>query len=155
MSRGEACRFETLVQSPDIVRSLSEGAEGRVWIGTSGGLIEFTGEVFRRYSEQHPLLHGTINAVAEDRVGGVWIGTDAGGVVKLTRNGFASFSEQDGLRHDYVTSIAQGRTGRPSASISRVELKTISSPSALTLGMRSSKSVLSSVTGSGGPKLPS
>jgi ligand-binding sensor domain-containing protein len=111
-SRGEACRFDTLVQSPDIVRSLSQGADGRVWIGTSGGLIEFTGEGFRRYSEQHSLLHGTINAVAEDGAGGVWIGTDAGGVAKLTRNGFASFSEQDGLRHDYVTSIAQGRTGR-------------------------------------------
>jgi ligand-binding sensor domain-containing protein/signal transduction histidine kinase len=111
-SPGEACRFETLVQSPDVVRSLSEGADGRVWIGTNGGLIEFDGEVFRAYSERHGLPHATINAVAEDRAGGVWIGTDAGGVAKLTRNGFVSFSEQDGLRHDYVTSISQGPSGR-------------------------------------------
>jgi ligand-binding sensor domain-containing protein len=109
---GEACRFETVVQSPDIVRSLSEGADGRVWIGTSGGLIEFDGERFRAYSERHGLPYGTINAVAEDRAGGVWIGTDAGGVARLTRTGFASFGEPEGLRHDYVTSISQGRTGR-------------------------------------------
>jgi ligand-binding sensor domain-containing protein len=100
------------VQSPHIVRSLSEGADGRIWIGTSGGLIEFDGVAFRPYSEGHGLPHGTINAVAEDRAGGVWIGTDAGGIAKLTRNGFASFREQDGLGHDYVTSISQGPTGR-------------------------------------------
>ena len=109
---GEACRFETIAQSPHIVRSLSEGSDGRVWIGTTGGLIEFDGEGFRAYSERHGLTHETINAVAEDRAGSVWIGTDAGGVARLTRNGFVSFREQDGLRHDYVTSISQSRTGR-------------------------------------------
>ena len=77
-----------------------------------GGLIEFDGEGFRAYSERHGLPHETINAVAEDRAGNVWIGTDAGGVAKLTRNGFVSFREEDGLRHDYVTSISQSRTGR-------------------------------------------
>ena len=89
-----------------------EGSDGHVWIGTTGGLIEFDGEAFRAYSERHGLPNETINAVAEDRAGNVWIGTDAGGVARLTRNGFVSFRETDGLRHDYVTSISQSRTGR-------------------------------------------
>ena len=64
------------------------------------------------YTERHGLANETVNAVAEDRAGNVWIGTDAGGVARLTRNGFVSFSEADGLRHDYVTSISQSRAGR-------------------------------------------
>ena len=40
---------------PAIVRSLSEGSDGRVWIGTTGGLIEFDGERFRAYSKRHGL----------------------------------------------------------------------------------------------------
>ena len=44
------------------VRSLSEGSDGRVWIGTPGGLIEFDGKRFRVYSERHGLANETINA---------------------------------------------------------------------------------------------
>jgi ligand-binding sensor domain-containing protein len=109
---GEACRFETIEGVDAIVRSLSEGTDGRVWIGTTGGLIEFDGQGFRAYSKRQGLTHETINAIAEDGASTVWIGTDAGGVARLTRKGFVSFKETDGLRHDYVTSISQSRTGR-------------------------------------------
>ena len=45
--------------------------------------------------------------------------------------------------------------GVPFASAGRFELNTISRPSAATFGMRSSNGVLSSLTGSGAPNLPS
>lgn len=109
---GEACRFETIARWPAVVRSLSQGSDGRVWIGTPNGLIEFDGERVRVYSDRHGLSDETINTVAEDSAGNVWIGTDAGGVAKLTRNGFVSFRQADGLDHDYVTSISQSRAGR-------------------------------------------
>ncbi len=111
-ARGEACRFETLARLPAVVRSLSEGSDGRVWIGTPGGLVEFDGERFRAYTGASGLINGTINAVAEDGAGNVWIGADAGGVSKLPRHGFVTFRQEDGLRHDYVTSISQSRAGR-------------------------------------------
>jgi ligand-binding sensor domain-containing protein/signal transduction histidine kinase len=109
---GDICRFETIAQVPAVVRRLSESADGRVWIGTPGGLIEFDGARFRVYSKRHGLPNETINAVAEDSAGNVWIGADAGGVSKMTRHGVVSFREEDGLRYDYVTSISQSRTGR-------------------------------------------
>ena len=40
---------------------------------------------FRAYSKAHGLVNETINAVAEDSAGNVWIGADAGGVAKLTQ----------------------------------------------------------------------
>jgi len=97
---------------PGAVRNLRETSDGHVWIATSSGLIEFDGEEFRAYSERHGLPNETINAIAEDRAGNVWIGTDAGGAVRLIRNGSVSFRESDGLRHNYVTWISQSRTGR-------------------------------------------
>ena len=51
MAPGEACRFETVARLPAMVRSLSEGSDGRVWIGTPGGLIEFDGKRFRATRE--------------------------------------------------------------------------------------------------------
>ena len=50
-------------------------------------------------------MNHTINAVAEDQAGHVWIGADAGGVSKLTKGGLVSFGEQDGLSEAYVTTI--------------------------------------------------
>ena len=77
---GEACRLDTIARLPILVHSLSEGSDRRVWIGTSSSLIEFDGVGFRWYSTAHGLVNHTINAVAEDRAGHVWIGADAGGV---------------------------------------------------------------------------
>jgi ligand-binding sensor domain-containing protein/signal transduction histidine kinase len=112
---GEACRFDPLLQPPATVRSLWEGRDGHVWIGTTGGLVEFDGGI-RTYSTRHGLSDDTVTAVAEDRAGHLWVGTDAGGVARLMRNGFVSYGEADGLRHGYVTSISQRRTGRLRAS---------------------------------------
>jgi ligand-binding sensor domain-containing protein/signal transduction histidine kinase len=109
---GEACRFGTITPWPIVGRSLSEDSDGRIWIGTSRGLIEFDGVRFRVYSKAHGLPNHTINAVAQDRAGHVWIGADAGGVSKLTRDGFVSFREEDGLRNNYITTISQTATGR-------------------------------------------
>ena len=109
---GDACRFETIAGLPAVVRTLWEGSDGHVWIGTSGGLIEFDGDRFRVYAERHGLSNEAVNAVAEDHAGDLWVGTDAGGVARLTRQGLVSFKEADGLRHDYVTWIFQSRSGR-------------------------------------------
>ena len=72
VTAGEICRFETLAGVPAFVRSLSAGSDGRVWIGTSGGPIEFDGDGFRAYSERHGLSNQTINAVSEDVAGNIW-----------------------------------------------------------------------------------
>ena len=48
---GEACRFETLAGLPALARSLSEGSDGRVLIGTPGGLIRVRRQAIPRLLE--------------------------------------------------------------------------------------------------------
>ena len=112
VSQGTACRFESIARLPAVVRSLSQGSDGRIWIGTTDGLIEFDGNRFRTYTPAQGLTNGVINAVAEDAARNLWIGADAGGASKLPSHGFVSFREGDGLRQDYVTSISESRGGR-------------------------------------------
>ena len=104
---------------PAIVRSLSEGADGRVWIGTRGGLIEFDGEGFRAYSERHGLPHETINAVAEDRAGNVWIGTDAGGVCQADEERLRQL-QGGGRAQAQLRDVDFAESGRSSARRRRV-----------------------------------
>jgi ligand-binding sensor domain-containing protein/signal transduction histidine kinase len=112
VSQGHACRFQRIARLPTVVRSLSQGFNGRIWIGTTEGLIEFGGNRFRGYTAAHGLTNGVINAVTEDAAGNVWIGADAGGASKLPLHGFISFREADGLRQNYITAISESRAGR-------------------------------------------
>jgi ligand-binding sensor domain-containing protein len=60
----------------------------------------------------HGLSDDTINALAEDDAGNLWIGTDAGGAMKLASSGFLSYREGDGLTNVSVDSFFETRSGR-------------------------------------------
>jgi ligand-binding sensor domain-containing protein len=95
--------------------SLFQGFDGKLWAG-AGGLNLFTGKEgsegppFRAFSTAHGLAEGSIEALAEDRAGNLWIGTDGNGAMKITRNGFFRFGEQDGLG-TAVDSMFESRGG--------------------------------------------
>ena len=82
---------------------LWETSDGRFWVATVGGLLEFRPQTrdpaarFRVYTRRHGLtLEGT-TTLAEDADGNLWIGTDVAGAMKLARNGFVTYSERDGV----------------------------------------------------------
>lgn len=52
-----------------------------------------------------------LEAVAEDRDGNVWIGSDGGGASRIARNGFVTFSEADGLASHDIVSVLETHAG--------------------------------------------
>src|SRR5262249_59121563 len=81
-----------------------------------GGLSEFRpaaiGAVrFQDFTSANGLADVAITALAEDRDGNLWIGTEAGGAMKLTLNGFTSYGETDGLGGIRIGSIFENRAG--------------------------------------------
>lgn len=83
-------RFAALPQTEGLdVNALFVGSDGRVWIGTEGGVFSSKGGVVRREHAINRLI-GT-NAVpcafGEDAYGRLWIGTLVRGVLVVAKNG--------------------------------------------------------------------
>jgi signal transduction histidine kinase/ligand-binding sensor domain-containing protein len=96
--------------SEDYVARVHVTHDGHVWLGTTGGLVEYDGSRFRRYTPAHGLVDRHVRALAEDREGNLWFGTLTG-AGKLTRGGFTSFHEADGLGHPRAYGLVEGALG--------------------------------------------
>src|SRR5260370_39088040 len=87
----------------DWVFQLFESADGRFWVATARGLLEFfpngdeQGRRFRSYTERNGLSYHDITALNEDLGGNLWLRTNTAGAMKLARNGFVTYDEQDAL----------------------------------------------------------
>ncbi len=85
--------------------ALFEDVSGTVWLGCAHGLLRYESGRFRRYTSQQGLSCETVTALAEDRSGTLYIGTDGGGLNCLREGRFTCFSEQDGLADNHVVSL--------------------------------------------------
>lgn len=96
----------------DRVLSLFEDAEGSVWVGTSGGLNQFTPHVGPGPVISRPELDGRdVRAVAVAPDGAVWAGT-ANGVVRLEAGQPTWYNERHGLPSPAVRALHAGADGR-------------------------------------------
>ncbi|TVQ15638.1 MAG: hybrid sensor histidine kinase/response regulator, partial [Bacteroidetes bacterium] len=90
------------------ILSLYMGKDGRLWVGTSGGLnkinISFTPYSFNHYSTRDGLPNNTIHAILEDNEGNIWTSTNKG-LSKFDRknNHFLNFNSADGLQSNEYT----------------------------------------------------
>jgi signal transduction histidine kinase/ligand-binding sensor domain-containing protein len=94
----------------DHVSSLYVTRDGHVWLGTAGGLVEYDGSRFRRYTQAHGLADREVGALVEDREGNLWFGS-ASGAGKLTRGGLTTFDKADGLGLWRVHSLLEDASG--------------------------------------------
>lgn len=62
----------------DIVWTLAQDREGKIWMGTSNGLICYDGKKFTTYSEADGLLSGRVTSLYADKKGRLWIGNRVG-----------------------------------------------------------------------------
>ena len=99
------------------ITSLLQTADGRLWVGTNGGLSERApdakhhGQVFLSYTNAHGLSANEVQSLAEDADGELWIGTESGGAMKVARNGFATYTKTEGLRDTRIASVFEDRSG--------------------------------------------
>jgi ligand-binding sensor domain-containing protein/signal transduction histidine kinase len=94
-------------------RILLQRAEGSLVVGgrNERGLAVWDGRRRHDYTAAHGLSDTAVTALAEDRGGNLWIGTETGGVMRLARNGFVSYGTADGLGHRRAISIFETRAG--------------------------------------------
>ncbi len=104
------------------VRGIVEDRNGRVWVGTSDGLMSFESqfnnpsqinfEIYRNESVQMNVLDNDIYFLYRDSGGDVWISVFGGGLNKLEsyENGrpvFHSYSLYEGMNSDVILSIVE------------------------------------------------
>ncbi len=110
------CEYATAIgRGGSRIRTVVRAPDGVVWIGAVDGLTRFDGTGFRTYDEAHGLSNETVNAVAVDRAGNLWAGTDLGGVVRIAARGFVTYGPADGLTRADIGEVVQDASGVMSA----------------------------------------
>jgi signal transduction histidine kinase/streptogramin lyase len=97
------------------VTSLARGPDGALWAATSTGIarsLPGSGPTdFQMLTREEGLIDRQIDAVAQDRAGNMWAGTEGAGVMQIRNSGFTTFRERDGLRTDRVWGLVPRRNG--------------------------------------------
>lgn len=87
------------------VRAMLEDRSGKLWIGTSRGLILLNNETFTVYTTEHGLAINVISSLFEDSSGRIWAGTNGGGVSYLEQGRLRTYTSKNGLPSDVVFNI--------------------------------------------------
>ncbi len=93
------------------VRSIAEGPDGALWIGTYGaGVWRLLDGRWQGYTARDGLAHDTVRAVLVDRAGRVWAATN-GGLSVLEGGGWRSYRVSEGLPSNSLIGLAEDRQG--------------------------------------------
>jgi len=95
----------------DVVRSLFQDSQGRVWAGTNGGLSLLEGERFRNWNAASGFTSTVVRAIREDAKGALWIGTNGDGLFRMQDGQFTRLTRKDGLPSDLIFSLAFAKDG--------------------------------------------
>jgi signal transduction histidine kinase len=93
------------------VRALARSADGRIWVGTEGGLFCSEGDGRTHFTPREGLPRRDVRALLADRDGDLWIGTYGGGLARLAAGRWESFREAQGLASDVVWALHEGGDG--------------------------------------------
>lgn len=98
----------------DWVTSIVQTSDGKMWIGTVGGLCQWQGEneknVCRNYTEKNGICDLDVFSLLEDRDDNLWIGSRCG-TKKMTRHGFTTYDTKDNFEIDTPISIFENSAG--------------------------------------------
>ena len=82
--------------------------EGNMWVGTYGGVAEFSGGKVTWYSSANGLSNDRVLNILEDGDGNIWAGTEKG-IDRFAGGVWTDFTNSDGLTDNEVLSIAEDR----------------------------------------------
>lgn len=94
--------------NPNYVFGVLVARDGAIWAGTwGGGAARFDGRQWRNYVARDGLAGNIVYALAEDRDGALWFGTN-NGVSRFDGKTWSNFGVKDGLldRHVYALAVA-------------------------------------------------
>jgi ligand-binding sensor domain-containing protein len=90
------------------VLTLTQGADGYLWMGTQEGLVRFDGARFTVFDRDLP--HAYVTALVAEGNGTLWIGT-LSGLVAYRDGAFRTYGVKDGLASGLVRALAVARDG--------------------------------------------
>ncbi len=110
------------------VRTMTEDADGRIWVGTMDGLMSFDAnfatpdqvqfETYRDESEISNVADNDIYVLHKDTHGKIWVSVFGGGLNKLVRYDkethkpvFKSYGIHEGMNNDVVMSMVEDNAG--------------------------------------------
>lgn len=94
------------------VSAIYQDRKGRLWIGAQSGLAVWDEQSWKGYSTRDGLTANTVQALADDPDGNVWIGTEGGGLNRWRDGQFTAFRKSlDGLPSDNVSSLFVDQQG--------------------------------------------
>ncbi|MBW8863480.1 MAG: ATP-binding protein, partial [Verrucomicrobia bacterium] len=117
LARFDGVRFVTFAPSaektnaPVNVTALCEDSTGRLWVGTQGdGLLCYLDGAVSRFHLAGSPLDQTINSIAEDAAGILWLGAPSG-LYRLEGGKLTCFTTNNGLPNNFVSSVHVARSG--------------------------------------------
>ena len=94
----------------NIVISIAEDTQKRLWLGTEGGISCFDGKTFTRYTEEEGLLSNSILRVFTDKKGNIWF-CSLKGISKYDGYNITHYSRKEGLLCNSVYSCLEDSKG--------------------------------------------
>ena len=86
-------------------QALLEDHAGVIWMGCARSLLRYEGDNFTRYTCREGLSCENVVALAENRSGDLYLGTDGGGLNCLRNGRFTAWTEREGLADNHVSSL--------------------------------------------------
>ena len=87
------------------ILAIHQDRQGKMWVGTEGGLGCWDGESWRVYSTTNGLSMNAVQAIADDSRGNLWLGTPGAGINCLKDGRFTCFGKTNGLPSDTIGSL--------------------------------------------------
>ena len=95
----------------DTIRSITQTADGFLWLGTDEGLARFDGYEFVSFGKDRGgLPSNSVNVLAASPDGSLWIGTPSG-LTRYANGQFRTFTQKDGLPGNAVSALLVDHAG--------------------------------------------
>jgi ligand-binding sensor domain-containing protein/signal transduction histidine kinase len=101
-------RFEPVNDwpAPDLnVSSIYQSRDGTLWVGTHNGLTKWDGKSWTTLDRRTGLSANSITALAGDKAGALWAGTEDRGLNRLAAGHVTTFSRANGLPGNSISSL--------------------------------------------------